>query len=470
MKDNPAAFPQKVSTSPCFQVIQPGDTVCCALSGGADSVSLLYVMRTLSVSQNFHVTAVHVNHNLRGEESDRDQAFCVSLCARLQVPLQVFSVDVQARAQSEHISIELAARKCRYACFRQVDADWIATAHTATDNVETFLHRLIRGAGLHGLTSIPIQSGNILRPLLSVTRQEVEAYLESLSQPYCVDSTNETNVYTRNRIRHQIMPELRKLNPSLERTVTHTIQSLTRDDAFLEAEAEDAYRVCHTAPHRLEHLTSYHEAIQVRCIARLLTEDGLDYDGKMLEKLLQLCKTGGQWTLHPQMYAVAEKGTLCIQKVEEVAVPSPVPLHFGDNQLYPGYILRATLSESADFEHKEAKSLNVHRNFTSFTVDYDKIKGVILVSPRVTGARIRLAGRDFTSSLKKCIQAKVPRERRSTIHCLTDDAGIFYAEFIGVADRVKLDATTRRFLTIRVLEEHTYAGTDSESPNSSDAR
>ena len=164
--------------------LEPEQTVCCALSGGADSVCLLRCLLELRPVLGITITAVHVNHHLRGAESERDRAFCQQLCAGLGVRLAVYDVNPAARAAQEHCSEELAARECRYDAFAQVQADWIATAHTASDNLETAVHRLVRGASLHGLTAIPPKNGRFLRPLLRVTRRQVEQYLESLGQTY----------------------------------------------------------------------------------------------------------------------------------------------------------------------------------------------------------------------------------------------------------------------------------------------
>ena len=252
--------------------LEPEQTVCCALSGGADSVCLLRCLLELRPVLGITITAVHVNHHLRGAESERDRAFCQQLCAGLGVRLAVYDVNPAARAAQEHCSEELAARECRYAAFAQVQADWIATAHTASDNLETAVHRLVRGASLHGLTAIPPKNGRFLRPLLRVTRRQVEQYLESLGQTYVTDSTNLTDAYTRNRIRHQVIPALEQLNPSVERTVSYTLRSLRREDDFLHQQAQAAYAKCHTGKNTLSGLETLHEALQFRCIAMLLEE------------------------------------------------------------------------------------------------------------------------------------------------------------------------------------------------------
>lgn len=436
-----------------MECVQPGDTVCCALSGGADSVCLLRCLLELQEELGISVTAVHVDHQLRGTESDRDRQFCGQLCASLGVSLEEYTVDVETRARQEHLSTELAARQCRYEAFSQVQADWIATAHTASDNLETLLHRLIRGSSLHGLTAIPPKNGRILRPLLTTTREQVEAYLAELGQAYVTDSTNLTNLYTRNRIRHRIVPELKQLNPSVERTAAHTITSLCREDDYMTQQATAAYAQCHTSADMLEHLEQIHPALQMRCLAILLEEHGLSYDAALLERLMALTEHGGRWNLSRRVYAAAKPGILWIETTPPEPLGEKALLKLGENQIFPGFILYASLIEAENHEKVE----NVHGKFANSCLDYDKIKGNIFLRLRQPGERIRLPGRAFTSSLKKVIQAKVPQGRRKTLHILADDDGIVFAEYIGAADRAVPDENTRRLLVVEIREEQNDA-------------
>lgn len=431
--------------------VKTGDTVCCALSGGADSVCLLRCLLECRKRLGISITAVHVNHNLRGAESDRDQAFCEKLCAALGVPLEVFSVNVTAYAKTAHCSEELAARACRYEAFRQVKADWIATAHTASDNLETLVHRLVRGASRHGLGAIPPKNGKYVRPLLTVTREQVEQYLESLGQGYVTDSTNASEQYTRNRIRHNIIPKLRQLNPSVERTASYTIRSLRREEDYLSQQAQAAYAKCRSSGGALEQLDTLHPALQMRCIAMLLEEHGFHYDAVLLERLMALTVQGGRWNLTGHVYATAKSGMLRIETEPSPVQPlcESVLLKWGENRIFSGFVVDARLVDSENC----GKIGNVHEKFANTCLDYDKIKGDIFLRIRQPGDRIHLVGRSFTSSLKKVIQAKVPQERRRTLHILADEVGIVFAEYIGADERVYPDETTRRLLVLEFTEE-----------------
>lgn len=200
-----------------FSMLSPGCVTVC-LSGGADSVALLRVLLELRERYSLTVAAVHVHHGIRGEEAERDEAFCEALCAGLNVPLSVRRVDVPALARESGDSLELAARKARYAVFEALHAEYggvFATAHTLNDNAETVIHAFLRSRSPSSLCGIPPVRGFYVRPLLERTRAEVEAYLAALGQQFVTDSTNADERYTRNFIRRSLLPLMEKQNPAL---------------------------------------------------------------------------------------------------------------------------------------------------------------------------------------------------------------------------------------------------------------
>mgnify|MGYP003499778879 FL=1 len=195
------------------QLLDDREMYLVALSGGADSVALLLVLHEMKIK----VHAVHCNFHLRGEESDRDEAFCESLCHKLDIPFHRIHFDTQTYAELHHMSIELAARELRYGYFEQlrmdIGAKGVCVAHHRDDSVETILMNLARGTGIHGLTGISPRQGNVLRPLLGVTRAEIEQFLADRQQPFVTDSTNLEDDATRNKVRHHIVPLLKQINP-----------------------------------------------------------------------------------------------------------------------------------------------------------------------------------------------------------------------------------------------------------------
>ena len=194
-----------------------------ALSGGADSVSLLFVLKHLEHELGIDVEAAHCNFHLRGAESVRDEEFCKQLCERLSVPLHLIHFDTQAYADLHSVSIEMAARDLRYGYFenlrRDIKAQDICVAHHRDDSVETVLLNLVRGTGLRGLRGIQPRNGNIIRPLLSLSREDIVQYLGALGESYVTDSTNLHNDVKRNKIRLDVMPLLRELNPSVSQSI-----------------------------------------------------------------------------------------------------------------------------------------------------------------------------------------------------------------------------------------------------------
>ncbi|MDY3944446.1 MAG: tRNA lysidine(34) synthetase TilS [Prevotella sp.] len=194
-----------------------------ALSGGADSVSLLFVLKHLEHELGIGVEAAHCNFHLRGAESVRDEEFCKQLCDRLSVPLHLIHFDTQAYADLHRVSIEMAARDLRYGYFenlrRDIEAQDICVAHHRDDSVETVLLNLVRGTGLRGLRGIQPRNGNIIRPLLSLSREDIVQYLDALGESYVTDSTNLHNDVKRNKIRLDVMPLLRELNPSVSQSI-----------------------------------------------------------------------------------------------------------------------------------------------------------------------------------------------------------------------------------------------------------
>ena len=211
--------------------------VLCCLSGGADSVTLLHVMLSLRQRYGISISAVHVNHGIRGNEADRDEMFCKELCSKYGIKLYVKRGDVPSYAKSKGISTELAAREVRYSLFEEAlsesGAEVAATAHNANDNAETLLFNIIRGTSPTGICAIPYKRDRYIRPLLCVTREQIMAYVAENELSYVIDSTNGDDDYTRNFIRHNIMPQCIRLNPSFVSAVTRLTDGAKADERLI---------------------------------------------------------------------------------------------------------------------------------------------------------------------------------------------------------------------------------------------
>ena len=429
------------------KMVTQGDTVVCGLSGGADSVTLLICMCELSEKLHIYVEALHVNHCLRGAESDSDQQFCQELCKMLDVPFLAVSCDVSSYAVQHSLSTEEAARVLRYDIFKEYSkGKRLATAHNANDNLETVILNLARGTGIKGLAGIPPVRGNIVRPLLTVTRQEIEAFLSEHSQTFVTDSTNLSDDYTRNKIRHKILPLLGEINISAVETSINSINTLREENAFIEELTDEAMTNCRNG-NSLNGLDGYSAVIRKRCISRLLTEKKLPYSHKRLEEADNVIVNGGKINISGDVYMIGANGSLELKKISApTSEYNEIPLEIGTNRIFDNCELFCEIIECDNLKKIEA----VHKKSTFYLLDYDKINGRTVLRSRKFGDKIRLSGRSFTSSVKKLINETIDAEIRPTLHFIEDEAGTVFAEGIGIADRVAPDNNTVRCLKISV--------------------
>ena len=217
------------------KLLNDNDLYIVALSGGADSVALLLLLDEMG----YNIHAAHCNFHLRGEESDRDELFCESLCQQKSIPFHRIHFDTLTYAETHKVSVEMAARELRYHYFEELRSDIGATgvcvAHHQDDSVETVLLNLIRGTGLRGLAGIQCRNGHILRPLLCVSRKEIESYLQTKDQDYVIDSTNLEDDMLRNKVRLRVIPLLQELNPAVTENILRTSENLTEAQGILDS-------------------------------------------------------------------------------------------------------------------------------------------------------------------------------------------------------------------------------------------
>lgn len=429
-------------------MINKGDTVICGLSGGADSVCLLLVLHEISSEIGFKVNALHVNHCLRGNESDRDENFCRELCSELDIPFKAVSCNVTAFAEEKQLSVEEAARIIRYRIFSENSAgSKIATAHNANDNLETIIFNLARGSALKGISGIPPVRENIIRPLLSVSRQEIENYLNTLNQCYVTDSTNLSDDYTRNKIRHQVLPVLCGINPSLIETSVNSAETLRKENSLIDEITQQALSSC-MAGNRLHGLENFNEVIRRRCIASLLTENSLPYSHNRLTDTDNILINGGKINISGDIFFISDGHNAELKKIPPVSEPEFISaeLKTGENSIFPDKIFSCDIILCDDLQ----KICGVHKKLTFYLLDYDKIVGRVILRNRRFGDKIRLHGKNFTSSVKKLINAKVPVNERKELHFLEDENGTVFAEKLGIAERVAPDNKTVRFLKISI--------------------
>ena len=293
-----------------------------AISGGADSVALLHSLKMLQQELGAELSACHVNHNLRGEESDGDEAYVRSLCSELGVPVRVFSVDVSGSVV-KHQSVEERARELRYGAFAKMSGELgskVATAHNACDNTETVLLNLLRGTGLKGLCGIPPVRDYLIRPLILCTRDEIERYCRENGLRYVTDSTNASTAYTRNRIRIELMPRLLEINPSLHEGVGRMTFTLSEDSRFLEnmAKTEMAEAKAGEGVYSVEKLSGLPDPILHRVISLMLREKDTEPTALRINGFTEIIKSGtGKINIEKNKFAVVKKGMAEIQVIPQ---------------------------------------------------------------------------------------------------------------------------------------------------------
>lgn len=431
-----------------FNMIPPGSAVVCGLSGGADSVCLLTSLFMLREKLNINIEALHVNHCIRGEESDRDEQFCRDLCAKLDIPFTAFSCDVPSYASDNSLSIEEAARLIRYQAFERFSqGKLIATAHNANDNLETAILNLARGTGLKGLTGIPPIRGNIIRPLLVVTRNEIEEFLSENHYDFVTDSTNLDDDFTRNKIRHSVIPVLLEINPMAVNTSVNSFDTLRDENALIDCMVDNALKKCRRG-NKLIEINSFEKTIRRRCIAALLSDNSLPYSYARLKECDDIAVHGGKINISGNFYFISDGHGAELVKIlpksdhEELSKE----LIIGENTIFNGITLVTELINSENF----VKTKFVNTILAIYYLDYDKIIGKPILRNRRYGDKIQLCGRSFNSSVKKMINENVPPEERDSLHFISDDHGLIFAEKLGIAQRTAPDAQTKRYLKITV--------------------
>lgn len=436
-------------TSERHHMLLPGDTVLVALSGGADSMALLKVLYELKNDYQLTLKAAHFNHGIRGEEALRDENFCAEVCREMGVELFVGRADIPALAKKLGIGIEECGRQERYAFFEKIaPGAKVATAHTLSDCEETFLFNLARGSSLKGLTSIPPVRDNIIRPLIDCSRAEIEAYCEENGIRYVTDSTNLSDEYTRNRIRHKIVPELKNLNGAFDSAFSRCVDSLREDEellAMLSAAAVERASV--SGGFLAEQLAVLHPSLKRRAVADvifLLTGEKPQHHH--ISAVCNLLSSSGDVQVCGGI-SLRVRGNL-LHKVADMCGEWCVEATVGDNNL-PGYGVNIAICEKND----EIKVENFNKHLLDNSLNYDKIKGKLIFTSIREGDKICLRGRGVTKQLRKIFnEMHIQPEIRRSIPVLRDDDGILWVYGVGVADRAAVDESACSVLTLTLKE------------------
>lgn len=452
-------------------MLEKGDRVVVGLSGGADSSALLEALYLLKEQYSLSLFAAHVNHGIRGEEADNDEAFAESLAKQRDIPFLCLKADAPAYAKEHRIGLEEAGRRIRYDYFEScAKGGKIATAHTLSDNAETVLLHLSRGAGTKGLCGIPPVRGNIIRPLIECSRDEVEAFCKKRGLDFVTDSTNLCDDYSRNFIRNNIMPLFKKLNPGFERAVSRSAAIAAGEQGFIERAAQKALSDCAEKPFPQDaqnttdsldtaKLLSLDEGLRMRVLKLFL--EGLfkksTVDYSLVSRLNDSLDTGKAVNLRDGKKAVFKDGRLTVA-CQKDPLPQPfykkIDLSKGDAVIFAKG-KRVEIRRGEKFEKAEINGCQKINSLLSYNVlDRDKISNTVILRTRLSGDKITLKKRGCTKTLKKLWnEKKFTEKQRQSFLILESDSALVLSEPDGVNAGYEADKNTKNILSVKIFAE-----------------
>lgn len=417
-----------------------GKTVVVGVSGGADSMALLHVLLSLKDEYGIRLVTCHVNHGIRGETADRDESFVRETCKALGVELRVLKADVPALAAEKHLGIEECGRQVRYDFFNSVEnGALVATAHTLSDRCETLLMNITRGTSVKGLMSIPAVRGNIIRPLIDCTRADIERYCEENSVSYITDETNFEDIYSRNRIRLNVITELKKINPSFEDAVLRLIRNAEEENELLERLADDVVsRAAVGGGYSASVIKNEQIAVTDRVLFKLIcTQTGVIPETVHVKKVEEILD-GGKTEIIGNNIVEVKNSVLRFNPVAEENVEWAENF----NEL------------SADTPQGTVSAKIIHKNnlppkhfVHNKVVNWDSISGSLILRNRRPGDKMRIAGSNCTKTLKKLFNEKHLDNRNNRL-VLADESGIVWVQGLGCSDRCKITNKTQKILII----------------------
>ena len=439
-------------------LIQKGDRILVALSGGKDSVCLLLLMKEAEKRLSVQIGACHIDHMIRGAEAKADLVFCQKLCEKYAVPFFSEEVDVPRFCRENGVGIEEGARTERYRLLEEVARregyGKIATAHTASDQAETVLFHLVRGCGMAGAAGMPEKRGMLIRPLLPFFKEEILAYLEEIQAPFTQDSTNGDILYARNRLRARVLPELTAINPGVEAALVR-FGAMARGSAALcralcdktEKEEGISFSDGEAPLSLLAPLAKSEEGLPVlyEILSRMASKENISIDFDRFQSVAALLKRpreGKLIEISAQYVFTLRNGILSFCKHE-----APAPGIRFKQVLKEGENALCALGQTLTVSPKKAeKVVNVHKNLLIIRLASDRIKGELVARSIRAGDTIRMYG--MTKSVKKMLcDAGVPRELRGRLPVVCDEEEILWLPLFGLCDKAR-DAGSEEAVTL----------------------
>lgn len=446
--------------SACIGITQ-GQYIVLGLSGGPDSVSLFHALRLLQKELGFFLVSAHINHMYRGEDAYHDESFVISLCEQHQIECHVLQKNAEEYAKEIKMTVEEAGRAIRYGFFRKIlrekGGGFIATAHNFNDQVETILHRIIRGTGIDGLMGMSVKRDDIIRPLLNIRRVEIERFLNDNNYGYCEDKTNNQMIYGRNRLRLDLIPYIeREYNSKFSDSLIRLSDSALKDYELLNEITKETYNQLSRVVKGRIHidLTGFNKT----CLG-------------LRRRLIRMAIGELQGNTNNIQYAHIENCiTMCGQR--ETGKRIDLPNHVVIEIAYEEIIIKSK-AEVKDFEYNitvgesvfiaeintelfcyETKKSDIEKKINKIAIDYDKIVGNLKVRNRRKGDVFTPLGMKGTKKIKDFfIDEKIPRERREVTPVITDEEEIIWVAPFRMSDKYKIDETTKRIIVMEIKED-----------------
>ena len=419
------------------RLLDPGDTIIVAVSGGADSVALLHIVISIKELYHLSVHAFHFNHMIRGQEADRDERFVRELCRSWDVPFRGTCADVPCLAAQCGESVELCGRRLRYESLESLADELggakIATAHHRGDNTETVLLNLIRGAGIAGLRGIPVKRGDIIRPLLHCSRGEIEEYCRDNQLDFVTDSTNLDDAYTRNKLRLNILPQLREMNPSLDEGIERMAAVMRDADEYLiKISTEELYNCRTEYGYLCDRILALDSAVLSYAVKSILEESEAPVDSRHIGLVIDAMRCGGSVDLGGGSRAVCAQGILRITDGEEVA---------DDGFCVPAdaFFARRTSTEWLRSAVPADKSGKINKKFLQNCIPCAIITQDTVVRHRRAGDTFTDPRRGVTKTLKKLLnELKIPREQRDSLLVVADGSTVLWLQGVGASKQAQI--------------------------------
>ncbi len=431
-----------------YSMLENTEKIVVGFSGGADSLCLLHLLNSLKNELNIKVIAAHINHGIRGEEAQSDADFAEDFCNKNGIDFKLLVADCVNEAKKTGETLEECGRRIRYNFFNSLcdEKCKIATAHNCNDNAETVIFNVIRGSSFNGACGIPPVRDNIIRPLIYCTRKEIEGYCKENCLEYVTDSTNLSDDYTRNKIRHLILPVMEEINSGAVNNVSSFSASAKDVTAFVTKQAENSLKTAKISEdiYDVSYLLSLDKAVLKQAIVLAFNKfSDRSLDSKKIDAIYNLLFQKGRIQLFGDIYAEAVKNKFRFftmktnQETTETIIDNiPFEQH---NGIYNIKISQYT-NNSKKFNKLVLDNL----------IDCDKIVGKICLRTRREGDKFTFPKRKVTKSLKKLFnEFNIPVENRSSLPVLCDDLGVVWIYSVGVDERCSVDTDSSNIIFVR---------------------